>query len=303
MKSPLRMLTLGLLGAFQGVAADTACRLGGALGVLAWRLGVRRALVARTIGRTLGLGGPARARVVRRAYATMGANFLEIWTAGGVDGVERHACTANPRWARLLQERHGGLVLATLHLGSWDGSLIGGAAPFTRVLAYAKAQHNEAVDGLLNRRRMITGAEVLLTRQGDRTGAVQVMKALRTSGVVGLLADQRPRSGEGAAACFLGVPTWCHPGPAFFAQRARVPVVPSFALRVRAGETRVYYLRPFTLDGLDPAAATQRVMVALSALVAAFPGQYFWHHRRFVDTPPSCPPDDPRWRTGLAFFR
>lgn len=297
-----RTLTRVGLNALQFLAADTACRVGGSLGVLAWRLGVRRRLVSRTMEQTLGLRGALRARLARRSYATMGANFLEIWTAGGVDGVERHAWPANPLWAKHVQATNPNLVLATLHMGSWDGALIGGRASWTRVLAYAKAQHNEAMDALLNERRAITGAEVLLTRQGDRTGAVTVMKALRSGAVVGLLADQRPRRDEGIAARFLGVATWCHPGPAFFADRAGVQVVPAFALRIRAGQTKIYVLRPFSVAGLSSAAGTQRVMTALSAVVAAFPGQYFWHHRRFTDTPESCPDADPQWRTGVAFF-
>ena len=292
-----------LLGYARSIASDTACRCGGALGVAAWRLGVRRRLVSRTIGETIGISGRARALIARQAYATIGANFLEIWTAGGVDGIEHHALPANPAWMRLVQARHPGIVLATLHLGSWDGAVIGGRSCFTRVLAYAKAQHSPGVDEALNHCREVTGAEVLLTRQGDRTGAVTVLKALRTGGAVGLLADQRPRKSEGTPARFLGQATWCHPGPAFFAQRSKVWLVPAFALRVRADLTRVYVLRPFSVEGMDPEAATQRVMDTLSALIAAFPGQYFWHHRRFGAEPEACPEADPRWRTGLGFFR
>lgn len=292
-----------LLRLLQSLSAETATRLGAWLGVLAWRLGIRRRMVNSYLGNTLGISGPTRATYSRQAYATMGANFIEIWTAGGPDGIERHALPANPAWMRRVQARHPGIVLATLHLGSWDGAVIGGRSCFTRVLAYAKAQHSPGVDELLNRCREITGAEVLLTRQGDRTGAVTVMKALRTGGAVGLLADQRPRKSEGTPARFLGQATWCHPGPAFFAQRAKVWIVPAFALRARADLTKVYVLRPFSVEGLEPEAATQRVMDVLSALVAAFPGQYFWHHRRFGDSPDSCPAADPRWRTGLGFFR
>lgn len=297
------MLVRLILPFFQRLAADTACRLGGSLGVLAWRMGVRRALVNATLERTLGLRGSARARVSRRAYATIGANFVEIWTAGGVDGIEKHSHPANPAWMRLTQSRHRGMVMATAHLGNWDGAVIGGRSCYHRAVVYAKAQHNPAMDALLNRRREITGAEVLLTRQGDRTGAVTVIKVLRTGGVVGLIADQRPRREEATPATFLGIPAWCHPGPAFFAQRTSSWVVPAFALRVRAGETRVYSLRPFDVSQMTPEAATQRIMDVLSALIAAFPGQYFWHHRRFSDTPPECSTADPRWRLGLDFFR
>lgn len=292
------------LSSLQLLAADTASRLGGSLGVLAWRMGVRRRLVNETLQRALGLNGPARARVTRRAYATMGANFIEIWTAGGVDGIERHAHAANPQWMRLVQARHPGLVIAASHIGSWDGAVMACRPHLTRLVVYAKAQHNPAMDELLNQRRSVAGTEILLTRQGDRTGAVTVLKVLRDGGgAVGLLTDQRPRREEATPATFLGIPAYCHPGPAFFAQRARAWVVPAFALRVRAGETRAYMLRPFEVTGMSAEAATQRIMDALSAVITAFPGQYFWHHRRFGDTPDNCPAADPRWCEGLDFLR
>lgn len=292
------------LSFLQLLAADTASRLGGSLGVIAWQMGVRRRLVNETLERTLGLSGPGRARVSRRAYATMGANFVEIWTAGGVDGVERHAHAANPQWMRLVQARHPGLVIAASHIGSWDGAVMAIRPHLTRLVVYAKAQHNPSMDELLNQRRSVAGTEILLTRQGDRTGAVTVLKILRDGGgAVGLLTDQRPRSEEAAPAMFLGQPAFCHPGPAFFAQRARAWVVPAFALRVRAGETRAYMLRPFDVTGLSAEAATQRIMDALSAVITAFPGQYFWHHRRFGDRPENCPTANPRWREGLNFLR
>ena len=293
-----------LVAVLQSLTSPTATRLGAWLGVVAFHFGIRRHLVREILGLTLGLRGPERRRIARQSYATMGANFIEIWTAGGPDGIERHVEMANPVWTRALQARHPGIVMATAHLGSWDAALIGSRRCFTRVLAYAKAQHNALVDKRLNVCRQITGAEILLTRQGDRTGAVTVIRALRSGGVVGLLGDQRPRKEEADAGVFLGQPAGCHPGAAFFAQRAGVVVVPGFAVRVRSGLTRVYILRPFRLDGLSPAAATQRVMDVLSACIAAFPGQYFWHHRRFSDVPETTPADaDPGWRSGLPFLR
>ena len=85
-----------LFALLNRLAADTACRLGGTLGVLAWRLGLRRRVVNEQLSACLGLRGEARAQVARRCYASMGANFLQVWTTGGPDGPERHAEAAFP---------------------------------------------------------------------------------------------------------------------------------------------------------------------------------------------------------------
>ena len=66
----------------SGVSTDTADRLGGALGVLAYHLGIRRRVVRQTMRLGLpGWPGPRRRDEARRSYATMGANFLQLFAA------------------------------------------------------------------------------------------------------------------------------------------------------------------------------------------------------------------------------
>lgn len=289
-----RWLVLPFLRLLGTLAGDTADRAGGALGVLAWRLGIRRAHCTRLLAECLGLHGPARARVLRRAYATMGANFLAVWTIAGPDGPERHLTALNPRWLAHLhrQSRAGrGLVTVTPHLGCWDAGALAVQAFIGPVLAYAKPQHDPQVDALLNARRSATGVAILITHRGDRTEAVRVLRALRAGSVAGLIADQRPYTEDAEPGYFLGRPAWCHPGAGFFAAKARVPTAPGCCLRTRAGRFVLFVGRPAI--GID----TQRAMDWLSALIAAHPGQYFWMHHRFKAVPAGLPPRaDQRWR-------
>jgi len=268
------------------LAADTACRLGGSLGVLAWRLGLRRRVVNEQLTTCLGLSGTARARVARQSYISIGANFLQVWTNGGVDGPERHVEVLNPGWIRRQVARHPSAVFLTAHLGDWEM----GAHALTRfvseVLVYAKAQHNPVLDGLLNERRAATGLQVVLVRPNDHSGAVRAMKALRRGAALGIMADQRPSGGT--AARFLNRMAWCFDGPAFFARKAGVPIIPGFAVRRRAGVSTLFVGRPFSSSG-DHAADVQRCMDEITRMVTRFPGQYFWHHRRFAGPQPEEP--------------
>jgi KDO2-lipid IV(A) lauroyltransferase len=275
-----RLLLAPLLDALGGVGADAAGRAGAALGVLAFHLGLRRRVVADNLGRALGLRGAARRAIGRRAFASMGANFLELWTFGHPHaGPERGMRRLNPLWQELMHRRHPGAVFLALHLGSWDvaaGSMAAVSGPF---LVYAKAQRNAPLDAMVNRQRARAGMDVLLARHGDRTGAVSVLRALRGGRPVGLLADQKPSGDEGRPAWFLGQGTPCHAGPAFFASRAKVPLIPGFCIREGAGRYAVFYGRPIVAGDED--ALLQAGMDRLSAVIAAFPGQYLWHHRRF----------------------
>ena len=280
---------------------DTATRVGASLGIAAFHLGLRRATVRRLMGECLGLKGQERRRLARQAYATMGANFLEVWTIGGPDGLEKHCRMLNPGWLQHLQRRHNGLIFVTPHLGNWEAEAIAAKPFLPRVMVYAKEQ-SPGVDRVLTECRSFSGVEVHLARRGNRTSVLSVLRVLRDKGALGLTADQRPFRGEGVAASFLGKPAWCHGSPAYYAQRLKLPVIPAFALRSRTGDNVVFSGRPVSLEGLDEAAATARVMDLMSAAVAAFPGQYFWHHERFRRAPDEAPADNPRWRTGLRFL-
>jgi lauroyl/myristoyl acyltransferase len=79
----------------------------------------------------------------------------------------------------------------------------------------------------------------------------------------------------------MGVETYCHSGPGFFAKRAGVPIIPGLCVRVRAGEFKVMIGRPLASSAGDEAALIQASMDLLGAMIATVPGQYFWHHKRF----------------------
>lgn len=297
MRRALNMLiVVPLLRLLNRLAADTASRVGGGLGVLAMHLGVRRRSSQQSLTETLGLRGPARRAVLRRSYATIGATFFELLTVGGPDGIERHVHYATPAWQRLVHRRHPGCVFITPHLGNWDMGAASQRRDCSRLLAYAKAQHNPEVDDYVNTLRRKAGIEVLFAMHGDRTTAVTVLRALRQGAPLGLLADQRPWAEHGAPGYFLGIPTWCLPGSGFFAERCKKPLVPGVCVRRRAGDLVVFAGRPILPTG-DEDRTMQLGLDALSAAIAAFPGQYFWQHHRFkvrLDLPPRS--EEP-WRT------
>jgi len=275
-----RCVTLPLIRLLLGVGADTADRAGAALGVLVFYFGLRRTVVSANIALTLGLRGATRRDIARRSYATMGANFLSLWTFGGVHGPQCGVRFLNPLWMTHLHRVCPGRVMLSPHLGAWEVGGMAVAQSIGGMLVYAKRQHDELLDREIQRARTSVGIEILLAHEGGKGAAITAMRALRSGRTLALTADQSPSGKDGIAAWFLGVATMCHDGPAVFSRRARVPIVPSFCLRSAAGHYVVFTGRPMPAHS-DDNAMIQAGMDYISAMVAAFPGQYFWHHRRF----------------------
>lgn len=298
----IRRLAVRLsVAAFQRLGADTAGRLGGSLGVAAFHLGIRRSVVRDNLRTTLGMRGWTRRAVARKSYATVGANFLELFTVGSGHGPEQGVETLMPTCLERLRDGRG-KVLLSLHIGTWDMSGHATVRWIGPTVVYAKAQHNAELDQAINQQRNRAGMEVVMARHGQRTGAVNALRALRAGKYLGLLADQKPSSSEGVAAHFLGRPTLCHSGPAFFARRAGTVIFPAACIRIGAGRSRFYVGRPLAACD-DDQRVVQAGMDRLSAMIAAVPGQYFWHHRRFRK-PAELParPVEPWRATGVRLW-
>lgn len=265
---------------------ETAERLGAALGLLSYHLGVRRRVVAGQIKQCLPDLSPAeRRRAIRACYCSIGANVFSIFaTADDQHPFGDRWRQMNPQWCQLMGQRHPGAVYLTLHLGAWEANawITIRHLQQERIICYATTQHDALLDQALNQRRTRRGADMVFVRGDDRRSALQTIRSLRGGERSAyLLSDQGPRPRHGQAAWFLGQPTYCHHGAVIFAQRAGVPIIPCVSLRSGPAQFNYFCGRPLDCSALDEDQALQICMDCLSALIAAFPGQYFWHHRRF----------------------
>jgi lauroyl/myristoyl acyltransferase len=276
------------------LSADTADRAGAAIGLLAFHLGVRRKQVSSGLA-LLGWRGTARRTHARRSYCTMGASLLALWTIGQPRGAE-------PRPAA-MPAGIGGAVLVIGHTGMWLAAALAARRRWPGVLAYFKPLKAPAVQQVFIDLWRASGVTPLAVAADGGRDAVQALRALRNGQAVGLAADQEPGSRRWVPGWFLGQPCRLHAGPASLALRARVPVVVGLAVRRRAGVYQVVVSRPLTASRTETE-LSQAIADRLGALIAAVPGQHFWHHRRFKR--PAAPelPDTGRWNSvGLQLLR
>jgi len=179
-----------------------------------------------------------------------------------------------------------GCIVITGHLGNWE---IGGAAASARGIpldVVVQRQANPLFDNDLNRTRNRLGMEVIERGEAPRG----VLRSLRGGRAVALLADQNMRAG-GIFVDFFGVPAATAKGPALFALRTGAPVLLGVALRLPGGRQRyrvVFERIPVevtgNLDG-DVERLTALHTAMLQRYVEAYPGQYFWQHRRWKTRP------------------
>jgi KDO2-lipid IV(A) lauroyltransferase len=246
-------------------------------------LGRRRRIAEGNLRERLGLDARAAARTARRNFCRTVANLVDFmrlpyftearrrrWMT--VEGVE-HLRAA-------LAER-GGVILASAHAGPWELTSAWLSAEVAPGAALATRQHNQLVDGFLNRLRVKAGLDVVFVDSELRP----VVRALKKNRILYVLGDQDAGPG-GEFVEFLGAPASFHRGTGYFAYKLGAPVCFGFA---RRGESGRLYAQIFPALHADRSAdeetevrrLTREYARALEDWVRRHPADWYWLHRRW----------------------
>jgi len=255
--------------------------LGAALGWLTYLLSPT---YRRTLRANLAQAGLGEPRLRRSAIAHAGRQGIEaawLWQRPAADILE---CVqeAEPGSLAALLARRQPLLLLTPHLGSFEASAQYYATqPQARERPMTVLFRPPRKDVL----RQLIGERArpgLLLAPANLAGVRMLMRALRSGRTAGILPDQVPSQGEGAWVSFFGRPAYTMTLPARLAAANGARIV--FALCERLSAGRGYRLRlvPFDepLTG-DIEADTQRLNLALEALIRQCPAQYLWGYNRY----------------------
>jgi KDO2-lipid IV(A) lauroyltransferase len=249
--------------------------LGAALGVLAYRLGIRRAVALEGLARAFPEKTTAEHRALARAaYAQLGRSLAEILVAAPAVRFEGWEIYTNAR------AKGRGVVCAIAHFGSFE------------LLARAVHARGEKVT-LIGRR--LTGAFNRWLVQGrgirvlpDRGASPQAVAALRRQEVLAIAVDQNMRPSRGVFVDFFGTPASTTPAAAVFALRAGAPLIAAFPVRQPDGSHLVQVRGPFTTQARGHQAVldlTRQLSRAVEEAVREHPDHWFWVHRRWKTRP------------------
>jgi len=284
----------GILALLGAVPFDVARKVGRWLGGLGYSpFGVRRTVVERQIAAAFPDTGPeAIERLVRDAYGHFGEVLVEtallprLGRQGildlfeGAEGFER------------IQDAHQagkGIILITGHFGNWE---LAGAYVASRgipIEVIVRRMNNPLFDAYVTRTR--EGAGMIVVH--DHDAVRRTPRAFKAGHAVAFVADQGVLGLASTFVPFFGRPAKTPRGPAVFALRFRLPTLFVAAVREANGKYRCVVTPVEIPDTGDREADVDTVVARYTAIleswVRRYPGQYFWHHRRWKRQPPDTP--------------
>lgn len=225
-------------------------------------------------------------RLVRRSLVETGKTIFEtsaLWLRNGKSTLRLiREVEGDELVERAIQDGKG-VILATPHLGAWEGAGL-----------YCAHKYNITC---LYRPPKITGLEQLITKARSRLGGTYVpantrgIRTLHTTlkrgGVVAMLPDQEPQQGTGVFAPFFGVPAYTMVFLGRLAAKTGASVIFTWCERLPLGRGYRLHFRPAPA-AIQSGNITEEVAatnLAVEQCVKECPAQYQWSYRRFRTRP------------------
>lgn len=229
--------------------------------------------------------------IVRRMYANLGMNLVEVLRLGKVtdEFLRESIAIEGEEHGRTALLRNKGAVILTGHLGNWD--LLAAIVPRLGypLTVISKNIKNKGLNEFWMNIRQRFGVKFVPAHNSYRA----CLTTLKKNELIGFILDQNMINTEGIFVDFFGKPACTTPGLAYMSAQSGAPVVPVFMIRRDNGRHVVKVLPP-----LDPPPNrepetirdfTQRYTKIIEDVVRQYPDQWIWIHRRWKTVRP--PPE------------
>lgn len=175
--------------------------------------------------------------------------------------------------------RGQGVLIAAPHLGSWELLNLWLSRQAPMAILYRVPQRPE-FDALMRALRGHFGAEPV---RADAAGVRTLFRRLKAGRMVGILPDQRPKSGEGAWGTFFGQRAKTMTLFGRLAHKSGAPALLAWAERLPRSDGFVIHIESLgaAASDADPVVATDALSIAIERAARCCPAQYQWTYKRF----------------------
>ncbi len=230
-------------------------------------------------------------RLARKNLTHLVKVFVEITKFDQIVNEENYAEHVRPAKDPISQKllSHEGAIqtiVATAHLGNWE--LAGSAFAFLSGIPMTSIMRplgNPKIGEYFYRHRCSSNHKTVSREKGVRP----LLVALKAGETVTIVSDQHANHREGVEVEFFGHPARAHATPALLHLKTGIPIITPYIVRVDEDfHFELHCNEPFyyeqTEDHLaDVHAICQHFTTEIEKAVRAYPDQWLWAHRRWLD--------------------
>jgi len=229
-------------------------------------------------------------RIAWEMAKNMGKNTVEFFrlpiiTPKNIDNYVQ--CRGLEHLEEALKLNRGAFML-TAHFGNWELALATMVAKGYSMNLVTKYLKNELLNRFWLESRRKLGINAFY-REGSLK---EIIRALKSNGLMGFVLDQNTRRDEGVFVNFFGRPACTIPSLAVLSQRLETPVVPTFIIQKPNGrhcltfEKHLMFRQP--PDSQDPIVYNTQIYTdVIERYIRQYPEQWIWMHKRWKTQPAS----------------
>jgi len=222
------------------------------------------------------------ARLVKAQWRETGRFFFEFPILDRIIADPSRVEVVGRERLQALAQGSGPVVLISGHFANFEvmsAAIVHEGVPCQ--ITY-RATNNPYVDRRVRASRARYGVKLFAPKGLE--GTREMMRAFGGGESVALMNDQKFNGG--VAAPFFGVTAHTAPGPATFALRFKIPIVPMSVQRLRKARFRVVVHEPMVLEdtgdrNADIEAGVRRINAFVEDRVRERPTEWFWVHKRW----------------------
>jgi KDO2-lipid IV(A) lauroyltransferase len=280
-------LAVQVLGAFvrklsRRQAEGFACMIGD---FLHNRLKLRRKLVYQNLSLTFPEKSPDEISAIAfKVYRNIVVTLVDVLRFPLIRNREDAAALVdivNPvDFWRATDNGRKGVVLVSAHFSNWEMLAFASGMLVKPMSIIVKELSNKPLDRFINALRTMQGNSIVYDDQALRAG----LRLLESGGVLAILADQSDPSGSNFGQ-FLGRRATMFHGAAFFALRAKVPLLVGMCRRGQDGkykvDVNVVDTSDLTFCKEDIVTLASRYTRVIEEYIRKWPEEWFWLHNRW----------------------
>jgi len=290
-KRPVRrfleyVLAGGFYYAVRLMPYSAAMRLGGLLGVLAYRIdGRHRGITEEALSTSFPEKSPEEISAIgRTVFRNLGYLAVEFICSDRLAKKPLEEVFEFVNYGSFVEayDKGKGVLLLTGHLGSWELMAVAQSIKNPKLTIVVRPLDNPYLEDAVSRVRTRFGNRLINKNKGMR----EILRALGRGESIGILLDQSVAKKEGVFVDFFGRPACTNIGLALIAARTKAPVIPAFTRRVSMYRHEIIIGEELPLidtgdRDADILANTQAYTKVIEDFIRKYPDQWFWMHRRW----------------------
>jgi KDO2-lipid IV(A) lauroyltransferase len=278
------LLTCLFIGFIRSLPMRVGGQIGNLLGMSYYWIDARhRRITLEHLHIALGQDAQRLQKIAKNAYRNIGRSIVETFYLPNLplDWVKQSIPVEGLDHFIEAKQRGKGIIILTAHLGNWEIIPKLFWAHQFRIHALVRPLDNPYLDRMVQGWRTQNGMGVL----NKRTDVGRILKLLREGEAVGFLLDQNAVEKDAVFVDFFGREAATPKGPAVLALRSDATVLPVFMIRQPDGH-RMVIQKPIPIMRTRSASddivqLTTQFTQTIESVVARYPDQWLWLHRRW----------------------